>query len=103
VVCTPTTSSIGKTADPTELSNLVLGQVELYHHLLDQLVADEARIIGAPSEESARIEGEVHPRYLMAGSARTRGFRAISPAIRRVRRKLAPLTPNLLIRGRARS
>jgi Abortive infection alpha len=29
------------------------GQVELYHHLLDQLVADEARIIGALSDGSS--------------------------------------------------
>jgi hypothetical protein len=35
-------------------------QIELYHHLLDQLVADEARIIGALSDGSASPLVNVH-------------------------------------------
>lgn len=61
----PETTSVDDEPDPdslsgkmTQLLDRALGQntrgsqVELYHHLLDQLVADEARIIGALSDGS---------------------------------------------------
>ena len=47
------TGKLGRLLDRALDQNTRGSQVELYHHLLDQLVADEARILGALSDGSS--------------------------------------------------